>query len=300
MRLVRRFPINALEKGTFKEFIFSSNNWLVASFTRGVMIWNMESKELVRDLGKINSISKNFKYVGQYEKGFNTPSEIKIFELATNRIVYQDLNVHKYAVKNIYFTPDSTRFLIHTYSESIKVFDIQTGQELREFYIIPYSESIESKATQLKFHIGESREYLLCNGNRYTRLYDLSKGELEHAFKHDHSSPARSIAFTKDGATLLTGNDNGDILWWRTKDGLLLKSLKASLYPVNALDVSSVSLAAVGQSFRDDPNVYIYDLEGNEKTSFKAGKQSCSGVRFSPDGKYVAIASDDGIYYCQI
>ena len=140
-----------------------------------------------------------------------------------------------------------------------------------------------------------------ANNGRFIRMLDPHIDEV-HPFvqmddiRHQHS--VRSLAYSPDGKTLVSGSKNGKIRLWNPKRGWHLQTLAE---PKSA--VTSISFAPDGKTFVSNGNhniVRMWDvkkwqhkhkLEANFLTS------SMTSVVYSPDGKTIAGGCADNTIY---
>lgn len=106
---------------------------------------------------------------------------------------------------------------------------------------------------------------------------------------------ARAVAFTSNGQQLVTGNDDGHLDVWNTRDGQSLPGMLPKLdSSVRAIDVdpkSSRALVAL-----ESGKVAFYNLRDGALISILNDQlQGVHTARFSADGERVLLASDSGI-----
>jgi len=115
-------------------------------------------------------------------------------------------------------------------------------------------------------------------------LYKSSSLELIQFI--DTNNPVNSIAFSPDGRTMVSGNDDGSVRLWRVSDGVLLMNMKG-----HTDRVTSVAFSPDGQAVASgcaDFTVRLWRLSDGKPIFNVFAKYKSSGVTFSPDGKMVA------------
>jgi WD40 repeat protein len=121
-------------------------------------------------------------------------------------------------------------------------------------------------------------------------LYDVEKGAERARLPGHPTGGVRRVAFTPDGARLVSGGFDGHVRVW---DLATLKELRS--FKVEGGTVYSLSLSRDGKTLatagRD--GLKLWDLAtGKELPREAMNKHSCVAVAFAPDGKIVA--SGDG------
>ena len=102
----------------------------------------------------------------------------------------------------------------------------------------------------------------------------------------------KSVAFSPDGKTILTGsNDYSARLW--DLNGNPLIALKGQSSTINSVAFSPDGLSFLTGSFGSDPSARLWDLKGKLLRVFKGHTTSIFSVAFSPDGKKILTGSAD-------
>jgi beta-lactamase regulating signal transducer with metallopeptidase domain len=104
----------------------------------------------------------------------------------------------------------------------------------------------------------------------------------------------RVAAFLPDGEYFVTGSTQGEVRKWKAQDGVAISALGFHQAAVQGVDVSPDGRFAV--SGGADGRVYLWDLdsEGGEGLLLDDAR-FVSAVRFSADGRGVAVATGDPI-----
>jgi WD40 repeat protein len=107
------------------------------------------------------------------------------------------------------------------------------------------------------------------------------------------TSGVRSVAFSPDGKTILTGNDDGTARLWDATSGTLLRTLQG-----DRDDVLSVAFSPDGRSVltasRGDKTAQLWDAtSGARLRTLQGHTGDVFSAAFSPDGKTVLTGSGD-------
>src|SRR5262249_40876668 len=105
-------------------------------------------------------------------------------------------------------------------------------------------------------------------------------------------APLCSLAFTPDGAALVTGTEYGHVHFWGPATRSLLYLIRGRESPVRALAFSPNGKLAVGQ-----PDlVRLWDLSSWEvRTPFGRSVGPVHALAFTPEGKTLFTASSPGM-----
>jgi WD40 repeat protein len=106
------------------------------------------------------------------------------------------------------FSPDSKSVLTASYDSTVRLWDVATGQELRQFAGHP------AGAGSAVF--SPDGKYMLTAGFDATpRLWDAQTGQELRQFI-GHTDAVFGLAFTPDGRQILTSSVDGTARLWRT------------------------------------------------------------------------------------
>ena len=197
------------------------------------------------------------------------------------------------AVSSASFSPDGARMVTDGGGVAAQVWDARTGAPLLEFKgprtaVQPHCVSFSPDGKR----IATSTNLMFMNG-AIVQLWDARTGAPLHEFK-GHAAAVTSMAFSPDGARIVTGGRDNLAKVWDARTGTLLLDLKGHTGWVGSVSFSPDGLWIVTGS--DDHTAKLWDartgtplLELERKTDAlyienKLPTPSVWNVSFSPDG----------------
>jgi WD40 repeat protein len=143
---------------------------------------------------------------------------------------------------------------------------------------------------------------LSANDDRTIRLWNVDTGEEVRRFV-GHDDKVNSVAFSPEGKSLLTASDDSTIRLWDVATGTEIRSFRGHELNVNSARFSPDGRYALSAGL--DDTVRLWDLktgaeirrfEGYTHTGrFANSGHEASDAAFSPDGRLIAAAYDDGL-----
>ena len=120
---------------------------------------------------------------------------------------------HTDAISKIYFSPDERKIVSTSKDGSVRLWDVATGQQ--EYAIAGY------RLTDWKVFLNENGVSLASEtkqdpgtlGESYVNLWDLNTGKRIRILT-GHNDGVKSIDFSADGKTLISGSRDGTVLVW--------------------------------------------------------------------------------------
>ncbi|MEH2048454.1 beta-propeller domain-containing protein [Nostoc sp.] len=196
---------------------------------------------------------------------------------------------HATVVSSLAFSPNGKILASGSWDSSVKVWNLLNG-ELR--YNLP-----ASSWSVLAVAISPDSK-TLASGNGYgptienetLKLWNLETGKLIRSISA--SAKIRSVAFSPDGKTLISGTEDNTIKLWNVDNGQLLKTLSGHSEIVTSVAVSSDGKNLVSGSF--DKTIKLWDLKTGELIrTFSGHTGAVYSVAIDPKDKLILSGSSD-------
>lgn len=190
-------------------------------------------------------------------------------------------------VNSIAFTPDGNMLAVGTQG-AIHLWNIETDEI----------------ATLYTKNIGEIQSVTfspdgrtLAGGGDYRTivLWDVATRERKK-YLRGHTDRVNSIVFSPDGKTVASTGVDRQIIIWDRETGT-----QKSKYNGHLDDVTCLVFSPDGTTLASGDRwgqIVIKDLSLNDHSNIRTEISLLEDIAFSPDGKSLAIASDDGIHLC--
>lgn len=298
---------NTLEK--INNLSFSSDGKLVANSKRKLSIIDIPSGDLKNsiDFQGLIAISSDYTLIAESIYTNNSIEYINIIEIKSGKII-KKIQLHRQRISIgdygtlLDFTPDN-KHLVIVLGITSYLLNIETGLLVNTIDLCPfsfqrdeYSKENYSKIRNFALTKGE-QPLLATGGNNQLNIWNLYNKELHGRFNHDESFRCDIVAFSPDGDYVFSGDgENYSFKIWRTKDGLCLRKIDTNFTPLS-IDSNRQGQIVVGGTnlySEDKPTMKIYDFSGKEHVAFGYEFKKINYVSFSPDGKILAAASNDG------
>lgn len=123
---------------------------------------------------------------------------------------------HSKSLKTVAFLPNGQQVLSGSADRTLKLWDINTGQEIRTF--VGHGDIVNSVAVS-----PDGRTALSASHDKTLKLWDLQTGELLNTLS-GHENSVVSVAFSKDGHLALSGSHDKTLKLWHISSGKLLRT----------------------------------------------------------------------------
>ncbi len=201
------------------------------------------------------------------------------------------------------FSADGTRIASAQQDNSVTIWDAATGKSLQTL------KGLNAPARAVAFS-PDGKSVAAAGGNVQVdgirladndiHIWDAASSTQQFQLK-GHTAVVRALVFSPDGATLISGSDDGTVRLWTTKTGTAGAILGPDNNATSALEghANGVLAVAINKDGRKiisggrDKRVILWDIATSQSTVLGTHQSSIRSVNFSPDGKWAFSASGD-------
>ncbi len=191
---------------------------------------------------------------------------------------------HADAVRSVVFSPDGKLLATASIDKTVKIWDAETGQEIRT--LSGHTDWVNAAAFSPdgKFIASASRD-------KTVKIWNVESGEPIKTLA-GHSDWITSVAFSPDGKLLTSASKDATIKIWNVGNGEAVKTLTGHGAPIWSICFSPDGKIIASAS--DDKTARLWDAATGRETKILSGHaDGLFAVAFSPDGKTIATASQD-------
>jgi len=201
-------------------------------------------------------------------------------------------------IHDVAFCPDGKQFVTGNQDGTVRLWDVQTGNELRSFgkqrpAVTCVAVSSDGRFIAANWNDGPSAQ---CG----TVIWNLATG-IEVRKCVGHTGMVNAVAFTRDNRRIISAGSDQTVRVWNLATGREVFCLRGHEAEINAVCVSADGqyvLSAAGDNWGSqlhDPTLRLWSLtDGSQVRIFKGHSGAVYGCAMTPDGKLAASASWDG------
>jgi WD40 repeat protein/tetratricopeptide (TPR) repeat protein len=191
---------------------------------------------------------------------------------------------HSSLVNSVVFSPDSKTLASASDDNSIKLWDVDTGKQLKT--LNGHSSLVNSVVFS-----PDGKTLASASDDNSIKLWDVATDQQLKTLS-GHSSWVNSVVFSPDGKTLASGGADNSIKFWDVATDQQLKTLNGHSSWVNSVVFSPDGKTLASAS--DDKTIKLWDIATGQQLKTLSGHSSwVNSVVFSPDGKTLASGSAD-------
>jgi len=211
--------------------------------------------------------------------------QIKVRDLTSHKELFT-LSGHEGFISFIAFSPDGSRLASASADGTAKVWDLDTRQVIHDL-------SRHMDVVSTVAYSQDGKRIVTSSFDGTARVWDAANGEVLLTFT-GHEKPVSSAQFSPDGRRVATAGEDNVVRVWDSASGQELYELSDFLNFVSGVAFSPDGklLATNGGN---DPK--LWDAETGDLLFLLSGFTGSGSAQlpvFTPDGKYVAVAGQDG------
>ena len=215
-----------------------SGDWFAsAAEDQTVRFWNLADGSCFRTLKAHDEIiwSLAFSHDGLLLATGSYDHTAKLWNVETGECIAV-LAEHTDQVFAVAFSPDDTLIATTSSDGSIKIWALQTGQCLKT--LTGHNGFVSSG---IFYPLGDRSQPIFVSGgfDSQIKLWAIESGECVRSLQ-GHTQTVWSLAFSADGQTLATGDENATIMLWDTRSWQCFQTIKLP-GPYEGMNITNVS-----------------------------------------------------------
>lgn len=243
--------------------------------------------------------------------------QVQLIDLPTGALV-RSMVGHEETVQGLAVSRDGQFAVTASLDNSVRASKVDTGEQVRHFqddrevggWFTSVALSTDRKVVAAGGGDGKVSLWDFQSGQLLRRLQGGQRKTAEPASPHlwrGHRGPVTSVVFSSDGRYVVTTAKDPDAKLWETETGVNIGIFKTSHVDVYAVAFEPQgNVLATGSFFGEGNTVMlwkVHDREWGDGNYNWLGKLEGNAVgytemvhamRFSPDGRFLFAASDDG------
>jgi WD40 repeat protein len=191
---------------------------------------------------------------------------------------------HSREITSVAVSPDGHRALTGSYDETIKLWDVSSGQLLKTF--AGHSSHIASVAFS-----PDGKFFISGDGNGSLKLWAIQEGAPRLTCPA-HDLGVSAVAFSPDGHSVLSGGNDNKLKLWDLTSCKPVKTFIGHSLPINAIALSPDGKMVV--SAANEGTLKLWDIvSGKLLRNLTGHSVFVYAVAFSPDGTKVLSGGTD-------
>ena len=278
-------------KAAVRSLAYSPNGQFIATGSRDVSIkiWEVATGREIRTLlGHLGSVSAlAFDPTGVFLASGSSDNEIVIWEVATGKEVKRLKGPMK-SITSIDFSHDGLQLASSGTDRNAITWNIETGQASGEYIVYP-----PQIGAQVRFS-KDDKTLITGNDNGMVKLFDQDTKEVFDTLRNIRPTSCGGcptfISLNENGDVLLSASDRGPITLWDIRKGK-----KMSEFGGEQDDLKSVDLKGNTILIATDDSIKLWKMNGQLLHKIGISETKINEARLSPDGRFLAIATNNGI-----
>ena len=194
------------------------------------------------------------------------------------------LHGHESWIYSAVFSPDGTRIVSGSTDNTIKLWDAESGKELRTF------KGHEGWVGTVAFS-PDGKRIISGSQDNTIKLWNANSGE-ELMTLRGHNNGVWAVEYSPDGKKIVSGSLDNTIKLWDAENGSELRTFRGHESWIGSAGFSPDGKRIVSSGL--DQTIRIWDVDsGNELMTLKGHKGYVGTVAFGPDGRKIVSGSGD-------
>lgn len=225
----------------------------------------------------------------RYVASASRDGEAKVFDVESGQELLS--LPHGSSVRSLTFHPDSSQLLTGDFEGVSRIWDISSEGSAERLAL-----SVPAEIRSAEFS-PDGKLLVTGSWDNAARIWNAETGDLLHTLE-EHEGVVMDIAFRPDGQQLATASTDGTVHIWDVQTGRSLQTLSRH----NRGDVGGFFTGVLGLNYSPDGTQLItagadgtlrfWDPVSGDQIDLIASSLGLTNILFSPDGQYLAFASD--------
>jgi WD40 repeat protein len=210
-------------------------------------------------------------------------SGVMILWDVTTRQHVDTFNSHQKTVWEVAFSPDGKHLATAGKDGTVKIWDLSNRQELRTI-------KAHTKDVRMVVYNGTGNRMATAGWDNKVIIWDVNSREKPLQLS-GHTRPVNSVSFDSNGSRLVTAASDGSVRIWEADTGRQLLKYKGHTRSVRDAVFSRGGVMIASGSW--DKTLQIWDSRTGQIIKELPLNGKVWSVAFSPDDRYVAVASEN-------
>jgi len=250
-----------------------------------IRLWDVESGACFKTMtGHTNTIwSVAFIFDGESIASGSSDQTIRLWEVSSGRCT-KTLQGYRNTVHSVTFSPDGKKLACGSEDHVVRLWDI----EKRQFKVLVAPGSDADRVWSVTFNKEGS---MLASSSMMVYLWDMTN--YQYLKTLPHPTWVYSVAFSADGRTLVSGDDNFAIRLWDVKSGQCSRNLPEQGDAVWSMALNSGKDILAGGT-DDEYGINLWKFRSGQYLKTLSGHEnSVRSLALAPAGKILASGSDE-------
>jgi len=199
--------------------------------------------------------------------------------------------------RKIAVTPDGKQVISASNSGTLKVWNIQTGEEI--FPLMGHSDSVNAVAVT-----PDGKQMISSSSDNTLKVWNLEPGDGVFTFIWNlitgrqlftltgHSNSVNAVAVTPDGKQVISASDDNTLKVWDLSSREVIANFTGHSNSVNAVAVTPDGKQVISVS--DDNTLKVWDLSSRQVVASFTGESALNCCAVAPDGVTIVVGEASG------